>query len=613
MDRREFVAGAVSVYVGSRAAVAYGLGRGSAGAVDRGRGTVALENFEYRGVRLLPGQFLDQVKYARDVFFNLSNDDLLLGFRKAAGLPAPGTPMKGWARKDCSATFGQWLSGMARLSCATGDTALRDKAIALAQGWEKTIAPDGDPRMEGWSTYSWEKISCGLVDLALYADYSHAMEVDARITDWASKNFDRSRSPATPQDRDGRRPHGTLEWYTLPENSLRAYLITGDKKFLEFAKLWTYDSYWNKFENSKRPEGVAFLHSYSHINTFSSAAMMYRVTGDPRYLRIVKNAYDWARETQTYASGGYGPGEWSVPPDGTLGRALDLRYDTAEIPCGTWGGFKMTHYLTTATGEARYGDWVETLLYNGMGAVLPLHPDGVAFYYANYRMGMGQKAYFWDEWPCCSGTYIQNIAAYHDIIYYKDAQGLAVNLFVPSEAEWEHGGQAVKVLQETAYPADDTTKMTVTMERPAEMTIKFRVPAWTKQSTVMVNGAPVNVKAVAGEWAEVRRTWKTGDVMSVKLPMELYVVPVDVQQPRRVAVKYGPVMMAQEAAFTYPVSGDGSDIAQQFEREGSSLHFKSSKRNEASGQHVGPLRPFWEYAERQPYRVYFDLDDPRFL
>jgi len=155
--------------------------------------------------------------------------------------------------------------------------------------------------------------------------------------------------------------------------------------------------------------------------------------------------------------------------------------------------------------------------------------------------------------------------------------------------------------------------MTVTMERPAEMTIKFRVPAWTKQSTVMVNGAPVNVKAVAGEWAEVRRTWKTGDVMSVKLPMELYVVPVDAQQPRRVAVKYGPVMMAQEAAFTYPVSGDGSDIAQQFEREGSSLHFKSSKRNEASGQHVGPLRPFWEYAERQPYRVYFDLDDPRFL
>jgi len=65
-------------------------------------------------------------------------------------------------------------------------------------------------------TYSWEKMSCGLVDLALYANYPHALEILERITRWASANFDRSRSPATEAGRDGRRPHGTLEWYTLP-------------------------------------------------------------------------------------------------------------------------------------------------------------------------------------------------------------------------------------------------------------------------------------------------------------------------------------------------------------------------------------------------------------
>lgn len=31
------------------------------------------------------------------------------------------------------------------------------------------------------------------------------------------------------------------------------------------------------------------------------------------------------------------------------------------------------------------------------------------------------------------------------------------------------------------------------------------------------------------------------------------------------------------------------------------------------GQQVGNLQPFYTFAEREPYRVYFDLDKPRFL
>lgn len=62
---------------------------------------------------------------------------------------------------------------------------------------------------------------------------------------------------------------------------------------------------------------------------------------------------------QTYASGGYGPGEWSVPPpDGSLGQAFDVRLDTAEIPCGSWAGFKLSRYLMSFTGEARFGDLI---------------------------------------------------------------------------------------------------------------------------------------------------------------------------------------------------------------------------------------------------------------
>ena len=106
-----------------------------------------LETFEYKGVRLLPGMFSRQGDNAREVYFGLSNDDILKGFRRNAGKPAPGNDMTGWAAKTSASTFGQWLSGMARMSAALNDTPLREKAIALADGGGKTIGPDGN---RGW-------------------------------------------------------------------------------------------------------------------------------------------------------------------------------------------------------------------------------------------------------------------------------------------------------------------------------------------------------------------------------------------------------------------------------------------------------------------------------
>ncbi len=587
---------------------------------------VRLRSFDYRGVRLLDSRFQQQVAHTRELYFNMSNDDMLKGFRRRAGLPAPGNDMRGWCRNDCAATFGQWLSGMARLSCATGDTALREKAVYLAAQWEKTLGPDGNPHM---GTYAWEKMSCGLVDLALYADDPHAMEILERITVWASAYFDRSRSPATEADRDGRRPHGTLEWYTLPENSFRAYALTGNKVFLDFANLWLYPTYWNKFATTDRPQGVQFLHSYSHMNTFCGAAMAYDVSGDPRYLAILKNAYDWARGTQTYASGGYGPGEWSVPADGSLGRALDVRLDTAEIPCGSWAGFKISRYLMGFTGEARYGDWIETLLYNGIGAALPVQPDGRSFYYADYRVGMGAKTFFWDEWPCCSGTYIQTVADYHNVIYFHDDDGLYVNLAMPSEVTWEHGDQSVRLVQQTQYPDGEETVLTLSLARPAEFNLRVRIPSWSKDAAVTINGQPVTTAVEPNQWAILRRTWQSGDMIKFRFPLRARAVPVDPQHPNRVAFMYGPLLMAQDARFSFPLSGDPAALAARLQKAPGKLQLQLGPNAPANlneggqkitpasidegGQPVGNLHPFYTFGEREPYRSYFDLDKPRFL
>ena len=117
--------------------------------------------------------------------------------------------------------------------------------------------------------------------------------------------------------------------------------------------------------------------------------MAYAVTGDAKYLQIIKNAYDFLQNTQCYATGGFGPSEFIATSDGGLGRALETRFDTFETGCGSWAAFKLTRYLMSFTGEARYGDWTERIFYNGIGAALPVTQHGQEFLLL--RLSPGQR------------------------------------------------------------------------------------------------------------------------------------------------------------------------------------------------------------------------------
>src|SRR5215831_10027763 len=210
---------------------------------------IKIEPFDYRGVRLLESRWQQQYQSARDFYFGVSNDDILQGYRAAAGLPAPGKPLGGWCRTNSSTVFGQWLSGMSRMARAMDDAEMRAKVALLFTEWAKTVKPDGDC---GMRHYPFEKLVCGLVDMQLYADYAGTTSMLEKVTDWASKNFDRTRAPAapTPWEMHSGRP---LEWYTVGENLYRAYQLTGNAKFKEFADVWLYHDYWNKFADTANP------------------------------------------------------------------------------------------------------------------------------------------------------------------------------------------------------------------------------------------------------------------------------------------------------------------------------------------------------------------------
>jgi hypothetical protein len=570
-----------------------------------------LEPFDYTGVRLLEGRLRDQFIATRDYYFAIPDDDLLKGLRARAGLPAPGNDLIGWyagnparprdiwARGDTFHTFGQFLSGMARLAKAGNDSALRNKAATLMTEWGKTIEPDGYFHFSRhpWTPhYIYEKTVCGLVDLYTYGGQKSAAPLLETITGWAVKNLDRTRPSPTPAARNA---SGT-EWYTLPENLYHAYQATGNSLYKTFGDLWRYDTYWGMFSRDVTPT-PAGLHAYSHVNTFSSAAMAYAMTGAPQYLRTIVNAFDFFQHTQCYATGGFGPDENLVAADGSLGRSIEATSASFETPCGTWAVFKLCRYLLQFTGEARFGDWIEKLVYNGIGAALPMGEHGKTFYYADYRLGGSEKLYLpYAAWPCCSGTYPQAVAEYHNLIYFRNPRGLFVNLFVPSQVTWNHQGREIVVEQETNYPESGVVSLTIRSAVPVPFDLSFRVPGWSSGVHVEVNGETYVIPARPGNWAIIRREWKPGDRVAIQIPMRLGFSRVDEQHPNRAAVTYGPVVMVRDDRPT--LTPAESNLGEWMPALSGGLEFHRPRAKEST------IVPFYRVGYGTPYNMYFDLE-----
>jgi DUF1680 family protein len=367
------------------------------------KGKRLLENFNYRGVTLDGGRLRGQLDQVREDYLRIPNDDLLKGFRQRAGLAALGRDLGGWYSSDTFHVFGQIVSGLARLHAATGDPGCREKTNVLVAEWSKCIEPDGYfyySKTPNAPHYIYDKLVGGLVDAHLYCGSPHALPALSRITDWAIKHLERSRKIGD----------NSTEWYTLSENLYRAYLATDNAKYREFAEVWEYHEYWNIYARNANifapsPNGqrTGSYHAYSHVNTLGGAGAAYLVKGDVHYLDVLKNAYDFLQARQTFATEGFGPDEQLLPHDAILAR-LAATENTFETQCGSWAAFKMAKYLICCTGEARYGDWVERLTLNGIGASVPMTPDGRVQYYSNYNFHGGEKRRCDFGWSCCTGA-----------------------------------------------------------------------------------------------------------------------------------------------------------------------------------------------------------------
>ena len=514
----------------------------------RGAGRKHLREFTYADVQLTGGPLKAQYDWVHAHFLSLDNDRLLKVYRQRAGLPAPGDDMGGWYDADGFVpghTIGQYISGLARMYATTRHPATLAKVKALVGGYAATLGADGYPYASEkaavtWPCYILDKYVVGMLDAHRLAGVAAGRELLPRIIRGAIGHIPDHTYDRTP-DSPKQAPYD--EPYILPENLFYSYEATGDPQWLAMARLYLLNrEYFDPLAQGKNL--LPGKHAYSHVIALSSAAKAYEVLGDEKYLRAIRNAWDMIEETQQFASGGWGPKEAFVPPhEGKLGESLTAHREHFETPCGCYAHMKLARYLLRFTGDPRYGDGLERVLYNTiLGSIEPSN-NGDYFYYSDYQSG-ARKGYYKKKWPCCSGTLVQGVADYAVSIYFQDSSGVYVNLFAPSEVRWNSGGVPVRLMQSTAYPNGDALELRVDVPKPAEFAIHVRMPGWLSgAAAVRVNGKSADVAAERRTFATIRRLWRKNDTVEVKLPFGDRTEAIDDRHPDTVALMRGPLMM----------------------------------------------------------------------
>jgi DUF1680 family protein len=260
--------------------------------------------------------------------------------------------------------------------------------------------------------------------------------------------------------------------------------------------------------------------------------------------------------SQSFATGGWGPNEsFSAPDSGELFASLNSTHRGFETPCGSYAHCKLTRYLLRVTRDARYGDSMERVLYNTVLGAKTLETDGKAFYYSDYHFG-GRKVYFPDAWPCCSGTLPQVAADYRILTYFRDADGVFVNLYLPSTLRWTAGdGAQVSLTQTGNYPIDDRITLHLRSSRPSNLALRLRIPGWSSPSAplIRINGEPVAAPIELG-FATLRRTWQDGDRIEFRPTLTMRLEAIDSHHPGTVALVRGPLVLfalgGQQAGVT---------------------------------------------------------------
>jgi DUF1680 family protein len=528
----------------------------------------------YGQVTVYDARVTAQAENTHSILMQIKNDDLIRPFRVMSGpgmqvVEAPGEDLGGWYTYFADfnyhipqkvgfapgSTFGQWVSALAKSFAANHDRATQEKILALNRMYAAAIS-DGFYEKTRFPAYTFDKLTCGLVDSASFAGDAQAMKILDAAANTAARHLPGTAVEWGQVSRAGK--DDSYSWdesYTLPENLYRAYSLSGNVRFREMARRYLDDvEYFDPLAEGE--PAIAGKHAYSHVNALNSAMQAYLVDGSRKHLGAAINGFDLV-QAQSFATGGWGPDERLRMPGSadvfeSLAAAKPGTHNSFETPCGAYGHMKLTRYLLRVTRDGRYGDSLERVLWNTVLGALPLRADGGSFYYQDVTF-KAKKVYSEHTWPCCSGTLPQVAQDYGICSYFlqdSSAHGPAevwVSQYFASVLRWREGGAAMQIEQKPpqgapTYPFGDAVELHVTAARTTSFALKLRIPAWCEAASIRVNGRAVSSQAAKG-FATVDRVWRNGDVVELELPMSLRLEGIDASHEDVAALMYGPLVL----------------------------------------------------------------------
>jgi len=510
---------------------------------------VKLRPFAPSQVRLGPGPVLDAAEVNRRFLVAQDPDRLLHNFRVNAKLASAAAPLGGWEAPGNELRghyVGHYLSACALVSATRGDGQLKDRAdrmvAVLAEcqrahgnGYLSAFPEELFDRLRAdrpvWAPfYTIHKIMAGLLDMHTLAGSAQALEVVRGMARWTARWTQPLGDAAMARVLE-------REYGGMNEILYDLAAVTGEAEWREVAQRFDHERIFRALAEGR--DELKGLHVNTTIPKIIGAARRYELTGEARYRRIAEYFWRQVTERRCYATGGTSNNEsWNAGP-GVL--STELSGYTQEC-CVTYNLLKLTRHVLSWTGDPACAEYYERALWNGILGTQ--HPrDGSKLYYVPLASGYWKlfgapQADYW----CCTGSGSESFAKLGDSIYFHDDAGLTVNLFIASELRWDERGMTW--IQDTRFPVEPRTRLTVRTAKPTALQLRIRVPSWVERGgAATLNGKPLDGFAAPGGYFVIDRTWHDGDRVDVALPMGLSLCPMP-DDPGLQAILYGPLVLA---------------------------------------------------------------------
>lgn len=330
-----------------------------------------------------------------------------------------------------------------------------------------------------------------------------------------------------------------------------------------------------------REETQAVGHAVTSTYLYSGAADVYAQTGEQTLLEALERIYTDMTTKRTYITGASSPAfvgysDRGDPTHEAHGTQYDLPNKIAyNESCANIGNAMWAMRMLAITGDTKYGDFAERVMYNSgiSGSNLAL----TRYFYSNplsYRKEspifanapvqyIHKSSVRWHTFECwcCPPQLFRTMAGMGRWVYGQSDDTLFVNFYT----DCDYSSDSLNLEMRSNYPWEET--VTILVKKAENQKMKIRIPAWCKAPKV--NGERVE----AGWYAT---TVNTGDKIQLELPMTPIFMQANpwIEADRgMVAVMRGPVVYCAEgldntdALDELYMDPKGGAITEQFEPE----------------------------------------------